>query len=85
MSKVKRYCVRETERGEEAFSIHCRPDEMPAAFKGYRNVPINRLVFVDDGANPTGDVCAGQHWHGFVRMEKEPVNLIGSWIKNPTN
>ena len=65
--------------------IHCRPDEVPAAFKGFRNAPVKKLIFVDGGANPAGDVCAGQHWHGFIGMEKEAVDTISGWIKSPTN
>lgn len=65
--------------------IHCRPDEVPSAFKGFRNAPVKRLVFVDGGSNPTGDVCAGQHWHGFIGMDREAVDLIADWIMNPTN
>ena len=63
--------------------IHCRPDEVPAAFKGFRNAPVKKLIFVDGGANPTGDVCAGQHWHGFIGMEKEAVEMISDWITSP--
>ena len=65
--------------------IHCRPDEVPAAFKGFRNAPIKKLVFVDGGANPTGDVCAGLHHHGFIGMEKEAVDTISGWIRHPAN
>lgn len=65
--------------------IHCRPDEVPAAFKGFRNAPVKKLIFVDGGANPTGDVCAGQHWHGFIGMEKEAADLIANWIMVPSN
>lgn len=65
--------------------IHCRPDEVPATFKGLRNAPVKKLVFVDGGANPSGDPCAGQHFHGFIGMEREAVDLIGNWIKNPVN
>ena len=63
--------------------IHCRPDEVPAAFKGFRNAPVKKLIFVDGGANPTGDVCAGQHWHGFIGMEKEAVDTLSGWIGSP--
>ena len=63
--------------------VHCRPDEVPTAFKGFRNAPVKKLIFVDGGANPTGDVCAGQHWHGFVGLERESVNTISDWIKSP--
>lgn len=65
--------------------IHCRPDEVPAILKGLRNAPVKKLIFVDGGANPTGDVCAGQHWHGFVGMEDEAVRMIADWIRNPQN
>ena len=65
--------------------IQCRPDEVPAAFKGFRNAPIKKLVFVDGGANPTGDVCAGLHHHGFIGMEKEAVDTISGWIRHPAN
>ena len=65
--------------------IQCRPDEVPAAFKGFRNAPIKKLVFVDGGANPTGDVCAGLHHHGFKGMEKEAVDTISGWIRHPAN
>jgi pimeloyl-ACP methyl ester carboxylesterase len=65
--------------------VHCRPDEVLAVFKGFRNAPVKKLMFVDGGANPTGDACAGQHWHGFIGMEMEAVNSISGWIKAPTN
>lgn len=60
--------------------IHCRPDEVPGAFKGFRNSPVKKLVFVDGGANPMGDPCAGQHYHGYIGMEKEAVDTISDWI-----
>lgn len=65
--------------------IHCRPDEVPAAFKGFRNAPVKKLIFVDGGANPTGNVCAGLHHHGFIGMERVAVDTISDWIKNPVN
>jgi pimeloyl-ACP methyl ester carboxylesterase len=65
--------------------IHCRPDEVPATFKGLRNAPVKKLIFVDGGANPTGDPCAGQHFHGYIGMEREAVGTIAGWIEHPTN
>lgn len=65
--------------------IHCRPGEVPGAFVGFRNAPVKKLVFVDGGSNPLGDPCAGQHFHGFIGMEREAVDLIGNWIKVPSN
>jgi hypothetical protein len=49
------------------------------------NAPIKKLMVVDGGANPSGDVCAGQHWHGFIGMEREAVDQIAGWIKAPAN
>lgn len=65
--------------------IHCRPDEVPGAFKGFRNAPVKKLIFVDGGANPTGDASAGLHHHGFIGMEREAVDTIAGWIKLPTD
>lgn len=64
--------------------VHCKPHEVPAILKGLSNAPIKKLMVVDGGANPTGDVCAGQHWHGYIGMEKEAVDTISVWIRNPT-
>ena len=64
---------------------HCQASEVPYILKGLINAPIKKLMVVDGGANPTGDVCAGQHWHGFIGMEKEAVHAISDWIDTPTN
>jgi len=63
--------------------IHCQPHDVPAILRGLKNAPVKKLVFVDGGSNPTGDVCAGQHWHGFIGIEKEAADMISEWIKNP--
>lgn len=62
---------------------HCQAHEVPAVIKGLVNAPVKKLMLVEGGANPVGDVCAGQHWHGFIGMEKEAVNTISGWMKNP--
>lgn len=63
--------------------VHCRLKEVSVTFKGFRNAPVKKLVFVDGEANPTGDVCAGLHHHGFIGMENDAVDTIASWITNP--
>jgi len=65
--------------------IHCLPHEVPAILRGLKNAPVKKQVMVDGGANPSGDPCGAQHWHGFIGMEEEAVNIIGNWIRNPTN
>lgn len=64
---------------------HCQASETPFIIKGLSNAPIKKLMLVDGGANPSGDVCAGQHWHGFIGMEREAVDQIAGWIKAPAN
>ena len=65
--------------------MQCKPHEVPAILKGLSNSPVKKLMMVDGGANPTGDVCAAQHWHGFIGMEKEAIDTIAAWIKSPAN
>lgn len=64
---------------------HCQASDAPAVIKGLTQAPIKKLMVVDGGASPTGDVCAGQHWHGFIGMEKEAVDTISKWINSPVN
>ncbi len=64
---------------------HCLASDAPYILRGLNNAPIKKLMVVDGGANPSGDECAGQHWHGFIGMEQEAINQISNWIKNPTN
>lgn len=62
---------------------HCQASEAPYIIKGLSNAPVKKLMVVDGGANPSGDACAGQHWHGFIGMEMEAVDAISEWIRNP--
>ena len=64
--------------------IHCAPSEVPAILQGLANAPVKKLIFVDGGAHPSGDVCAAMHFHGFIGMETEAVDLIAGWIGQPT-
>ncbi|MFW9616329.1 alpha/beta hydrolase [Aquabacterium sp.] len=63
----------------------CQPAEVPAILRGLKNAPIKKEIMVSGGGNPAGNVCNGQHWHGFIGMEREAVDLIANWIKNPVN
>jgi hypothetical protein len=53
--------------------------------KGLKNAPTKKLMLVEGGANPTGDVCAGQHWHGFIGMEPQAIDTITAWMRQPVN
>jgi dienelactone hydrolase len=53
----------------------CVPSEVSQISRGLQNAPITKEVFVKSG-NP----CEALHWHGFIGMEKEVVDLIAAWI-----
>lgn len=63
----------------------CLPYETGWILKGLSNAPIKKLMMVNGGADPTGDVCDALHWHGFIGMEREAVDEVADWIRNPVN
>ena len=65
--------------------VHCKPHEVSNIIRGLKNAPVKKLMMVDGGSNPQGNPCHGQHWHGFIGMEKEEVGHIAEWIRKPTN
>ncbi len=64
---------------------HCQPFEVPAVLRGLKNAPVKKEIMVSGGENPTGNVCEALHWHGYIGMEREAVDLIAEWIKRPVN
>lgn len=61
----------------------CRPHEVSGILRGLKNAPVKKQIMVNGGSNPQGDPCEGQHYHGFIGMEKEAVGIISDWIKKP--
>ena len=61
----------------------CRPHEVSGILRGLKNAPVKKQIMVNGGSNPQGDHCEGQHYHGFIGMEKEAVGIISDWIKKP--
>jgi len=61
----------------------CVPSEVSQIMQRLKNAPIKKEVYVKGGANPKGNPCEALHWHGFIGMEKEVVDLVSAWIKNP--
>jgi len=61
----------------------CVPGEVSQITRGLKNAPVKKEIFVKGGANPTGNPCQALHWHGFIGMEKEAVDIISNWIKHP--
>lgn len=52
--------------------------------KGLKNTQIKKLIIVDGGSQPTGDPCGALHYHGYIGMERQVVDLISAWIKAPS-
>lgn len=65
--------------------IHCLPHEVPAILGKLSNAPVKKLIMVDGGTGPVGDPCEALHWHGFIGMEKEAVDIIADWIEHPAD
>lgn len=63
----------------------CQPQAVPAILGGLVNAPVKKVIMVGGGENPDGDPCGPMHWHGYIGMEREAVDLIANWIKKPTN
>lgn len=64
--------------------IICVPGEASRIKRGLANAPIKKEIFVTGGSNPSGDPCEAMHWHGYIGMEKEAVDIICDWIKYPS-
>lgn len=62
---------------------HCNPKDVISAIARFKNAPVKAGILVSGGTGPTGDVCGGQHWHGFIGMEKQAVEDIVGWINHP--
>jgi pimeloyl-ACP methyl ester carboxylesterase len=61
----------------------CTPYEAKGIAGSLKNAPIKKTVLVDGGGEPSGDPCEPMHYHGYIGMEKEVVDLIAAWIRNP--
>ena len=64
---------------------HCQPFEVSVILRGLKNAPVKKEIMVSGGENPTGNVCEALHWHGYIGMEREAVDLIAEWTKRPVN
>jgi hypothetical protein len=61
----------------------CLPRDVPSVLQGLTGAKVKKLAMVDGGTNPSGDACGPLHWHGYIGMEREAVQIITSWINNP--
>ena len=61
----------------------CTPFEAKNIAGSLINAPVKKTVLVTGGASATGGPCEALHYHGFVGMEGETVDLIANWILHP--
>lgn len=63
----------------------CVPSEAARITDGLKSAPFKKFLMLDGGADPIGDPCEAQHWHGFIHHEAETVQQISRWIQSPQN
>lgn len=63
----------------------CQPQAVPLILAGLKNAPIKKQIMVNEGSNPNGNPCEAEHWHGYIGMESKAVDLISTWIKQPSS
>ena len=61
----------------------CRAYEAKNIAPQLENAPIVKTIFVNGGADASGDPCEPMHYHGFVGMRDTVVDLIATWIIKP--
>ena len=61
----------------------CLPHEVGNIAKGLVNTPLKKTVFVNGGGGASGDPCEPEHYHGYIGMQEEAVDLIAAWIIKP--
>ena len=64
---------------------HCLANEARTLEKEFTQALIRKTLIVGGGSNPTGSPCGPFHYHGYIGMEKEAVDLMAEWILNATN
>ena len=62
----------------------CTPYEAKDIAAGLNNAPIKKTLLVSGGDGASGNPCEALHYHGFIGMEKEAVDLIANWIIHPS-
>ena len=62
----------------------CAPWEARNIAPALKNAPIKKTLIVEGGGGESGDPCEAFHFHGYIGMEKEVVDLIAGWIRHPT-
>lgn len=62
----------------------CKPYEAKRIEGQLKNAPVHKTILVSGGSGMTGNECGAFHYHGYVGMEGQAVDLIANWILKPT-
>jgi hypothetical protein len=62
----------------------CTPNEAKNIAEGLSHSPIKKTVLINGGTDPTGNPCEAMHYHGYIGIEKELVDLIATWVMRPS-
>jgi len=61
----------------------CNPREAARITASLANAPAKRFVLAGGGGGASGPPCEALHYHGYIGMEKEAVETITAWMKDP--
>jgi pimeloyl-ACP methyl ester carboxylesterase len=61
----------------------CDPREAARITASLTNAPVKRFVLIEGGSGARGPPCEAFHYHGYIGMEKEAVETITAWMKDP--
>lgn len=61
----------------------CKPHEAGAIVDGLTNSPTKKLIMVAGGDRPQSGPCEALHYHGFIGIERDTIQTISKWIRQP--
>ncbi len=61
----------------------CNPREAPRIVEAVKNAPAKKFILLTGGGGASGPPCEALHYHGYVGMEREAVDAITAWMRNP--
>jgi hypothetical protein len=61
----------------------CPPSEAASILTGLTAAPVKKLVMVEGGGPVSGDGCGALHHHGYIGVEKEVVQRMADWMRQP--
>jgi pimeloyl-ACP methyl ester carboxylesterase len=61
----------------------CNPREAPRIVDALKNSPVKKFILLTGGGGARGPVCEALHYHGYIGMEREAVETITAWMRDP--